>query len=822
MFALRHFAVPFLAAVFSLHASAAESSRIRELIDPDWKFLVGDPAKAADPAFDDSAWRTVTLPHDWSIEGKPDAKNPMGGQGGFFPAGLGWYRRPLTIPASWSGKRVSVEFEGVYMNSEVWLNGERLNTQPYGYTSFIVDLTSHLKADGENLLAVKVDNSKHKNTRWYSGSGIYRHVWLTATDPVHVAPRGVFITTPKADANVATISVETKLANESAKAANVTLVTTLIGADGKSAATVSSSADVAAGLEQTIHQEISLPHPSLWSPETPTLYRAVTEVRMNGKTVDELETKIGVRTLAWSADKGLLLNGTPLKLNGGCIHHDNGVLGAMAFDRAEERKIELLKASGFNEIRTAHNPPSPALLDACDRLGMLVMDEAFDCWAKGKNSADYGLYFKDWWERDLDSMVLRDRNHPSVIFWSLGNEVPDLMAAMGQEYGPKLAARVHSLDTTRPVTNGILGWPDETKKPGSQAAADANWNSLDIVGSNYGIGNHIKQHDQFPNRLLMVTESSPGNPSNVWRQVMENVFVVGDNVWSAQDYLGECGVGRSFYIGDPSEPINPPKDPQDTKLHPVMHGSDSLYPWRGANPGDLDLLGDRKPMAHWRNIVWDKGEKLYLAVRQPEDEKPLFTVGWGWHPTFVNWTWPGREGKQTGVEVYSRYETVRLYLNDKLVEERKIKPADGFRSIFNLPYQPGTLKVVGVEDGKETGSFSISTAGEPAKIRLTPDRTTIHSGEQDLSFINVEALDKNGQPQPNADALITFTVSGPGVIAGLGNANLKSEEMYQGTQCHFYHGRALIVIRSKKETGAVSLQAESPGLTSASVKIAVE
>ncbi len=799
-----------------------QNPREQNRIDDNWKFFLGDPTDAATMGLDDSTWRTVTLPHDWSIEGKIDAKAPMGGGGGFFPAGIGWYRYHFDAPATWKDKTVEVEFEGVYMNADVYLNGQKLTFHPYGYTSFFVDLTPALKLGAANVLAVRVDNSQQKNSRWYSGSGIYRHVWLTVTNPVQVAPWGVFVSVPKADTTTATIDVQIEVLNKASTIKSAKIVTFLLEPDGKELGRVETSADLPASGSQVIQQNFTIKNPPLWSPEAPQMSRAVTSVVVDGKTLDQVSTPFGVRELAWSADKGLTLNGKTYKLSGGCIHDDNGVLGACAFDRAEERKIQLLKAAGFNSIRTAHNPPSPELLDACDRLGMLVMDEAFDCWDKGKNKYDYSVVFKDWWQRDIDAMILRDRNHPSVVLWSIGNEIPGIYTDTGGEEGPKLAAEIHSLDKTRPVTNGILGWPADPKKPTpddavKQKNADLNWNSLDIVGTNYNLGRHIAQHDQFPTRILVSTESSP--PIGQAYQVLDNPYVVGDFVWSAQDYLGECGVGRWFYEGDPTEPLGPPKAPGDTTIHPVMHGSDSLYPWHGANPGNLDLLGNRKPAAYLRNITWGQGEKLYLSVRQPQADKKVIVVGWGWFPSWESWTWPGWEGKQLQVDVYSAYEKVRLYFNDKLVDEKPTTRAQNYQAYFLLPYQPGKLKAVGVENGQEVGDAELQTVGDPSAIRLTPDRATISADGQDLSFVQVEIVDKDGHLQPNADQLVTFSLTGPGTIAGLGNANLKSEEPYQGTQCHVFHGRALVVLRGSKEAGALKLKAEATGLASGQTEI---
>ena len=503
-----------------------------------------------------------------------------------------------------------------------------------------------------------MDNSHQINARWYTGSGIYRHVWLDVTSPVQVAPWGVFVQVPHADSTTATVAVQTQLMNQTAAPKFVTVQTTVLAPNGTVAGKAVSKCQIAPGSTQQVSQEVLLQHPALWLPETPRMSRAVTHVLVGGQIVDETTTPFGVRHLAWSATSGLTLNGKTYKLDGGCIHDDNGVLGACAFDRAEQRKVALLKAAGFNALRMAHNPPSPALLDACDRQGMLVLDEAFDCWANGKSRDDYAVYFKDWWQRDLDSMVERDRNHPSVVMWSIGNEVPDLFWDMGGEYGPKLAGEIHSLDRTRPVTNGIVDWPVDPNNPKSTDAdhlknANLNWDSEDIVGSNYSLRLHVAQHDQFPNRVLVSTESIP--PLGYAAMVVANSYVVGDFVWAAQDYLGEVGVGRWFYEGDPTEPVTTRKGQPPTRLFPISHGSDQLYPWRGANPGVLDLLGNAKPAAHLRNIVWDSGEKLYMAVRQPEDDKKIIVAGWGWYPVWESWTWPGREGKPMGVDVYSRY-----------------------------------------------------------------------------------------------------------------------------------------------------------------------
>ena len=816
--------LPFLLLI-ALPCSAllAQSTppRERASFDDDWKFNLGDTPGAQASDFDDAGWRPVTLPHDWSIEGHIDPKAPTGGPGGFYPTGIGWYRHHFSAPAAWQGKKVNVEFEGVYENADVFLNGQKLGTVHYGYTTFVIDLTRALKIGEPNVLAVRVDNSQQKNTRWYSGSGIYRHVWLTVTDPIHILHDGVFAFTTEADAQAANVEIQVATQNETDTPRPAVIQAVVLGPDG----TPLGRKDVPCELRgtYTVTCEVPIQRPPLWSPETPQLCRVVARVQVGDRTVDATSNPFGIRALAWSPEKGLTINGQTYKLSGGCIHHDNGVLGACAFDRAEERKIELLKAAGFNAIRTAHNPPSPALLDACDRLGMLVMDEAFDCWAKGKNSKDYSLYFKDEWQEDLGAMIRRDRNHPAVVLWSVGNEIPDVYAPMGAEYEPKMVALIHSLDKTRPVTNGIVGWPTNAKTPVSEVAeraarGEAVWNALDIVGVNYALSHHIAEHDQHPQRILVSTESMP--PVGKAYETADHPYVVGDFVWSAQDYLGESGVGRWFYEGDPSEPLNPPKPGEAPGMvHPITHGDDRLFPWHGANPGNLDLLGNRKAAASLRNILWNMGEKLALAVRQPERDRKIIVVGWGWHPTWESWTWPGEEDKPMQAEVYSRYEQVRLYLNDKLIGEAPTTREQNFTARFTLNYAPGTLRAVGVEGGKEIGEIRLETTGAPAAVRLTPDRTNIRADGQDLSFVAVDVVDEAGRVQPNADEEVEFDLKGPGGIAGLGNAWLKNEEPYQGTRCHVYHGRALVVVRATRETGPIILSARSGTLSPATVTL---
>lgn len=784
------------------------SPRLRLPLDDNWKFSLANPANA--PAVDcsEAGWRAVTLPHDWSIEGKIEKTNPTGGAGGFFPAGLGWYRLHVDAPAAWADKRVQVEFEGVYMNADVYCNGKHLATHPYGYTAFTVDLTPALKFGGANVLAVRVDNSQQKNSRWYSGSGIYRHVWLNVTDPVHVSPWGVFVATPRADEQSAAVTVRTKVSNETSNTMAATLQTAIVAPDGSEVVRLREiRCDLPPGISPEIVQEQELKQPALWSPERPQLSRVVTRILVGGRLRDEVSTTFGVRALAWSAERGLQVNGRTVKLCGGCIHHDNGVLGACAFDRAEERRVQFLKAAGFNAIRTAHNPPSPAFLDACDRLGVLVLDETFDCWELGKNKCDYSVFFKDWWTRDVDAMVLRDRNHPSIVMWSIGNEIPQQYSSRGTEIGTQLAGRIRQFDTTRPVAEAFSS---RAKTP----AAMETWNklcaALDVVGYNYSIGRAgLADHGKFPERVMVATETYPREMFGIWSLTQNHNFILGDFVWTALDYFGENGIGRWEW------------DASGAPKH-LFHGDDRLWPWFGAECGDVDISGWVKASGHYRNIVWDRGEKLFVAVRQPKPAgKKVWVQPWGMYPMEPSWTWPGFDGQPVEVEVYSRYDAVRLYLNGQPVgKEESTTRKQAFCTKFSVPFAPGTLKAVGIKDGKEAETFTLATAGVPAAIRLTPDRTAIKADGQDLSFVQVEVIDSEGRLQPNADQQIDFKISGPGTIAGLGNGSLRDIETFQGTRCRVFHGRAQVVLRSTRQAGALKLTANGSGL--AGVEIAVQ
>jgi beta-galactosidase len=811
--------------------------------DASWKFFLGDTPGAEAQSFKDSGWRRVDLPHDWSIEGRPDKDNPTGSGGGFFPAGVGWYRRTFDAPGDWRGKRVSVEFDGVYRGAAVYLNGRKLGTHPYGYTSFTFDLTPDLHLTSSNVLAVRVDNSAQPNSRWYSGSGIYRHVRFVVTDPTHVAHWGVFVTTPKVSDESAIVSIQTKVANESTKQAGVTVETTLYDRAEHEAGTTESNLTIGPGEEMEATHTITVANPARWTPASPTLYRAVTQIRRNGKVVDQAVTPFGIRSLSWSSEKGLLLNGKSVKLTGGSVHHDNGPLGAAAFDRAEERKVELLKAAGHNAVRTAHGPPSPAFLDACDRLGLLVLDEPFDTWKVSKVKFDYGRDFDEWWKLDTSAMVLRDRNHPSIVIWGIGNEIPELEIERGRTMGKQLAEQVRSLDSTRPLT---VAFPGTTTAPNAEAV----FSLLDITGYNYNlIPTYAADHRQLPSRIMLTTESYPAKAFPLWQISQDNPFVIGDFTWTALDYLGESGIGAWSY-GTPEQTqmaaqimdamagtatvdkmflgmtngvdmtaaiAQAAVDPAvKAAMAALFHG----FPWHAAACGDLDLIGYRKPQSYYRDILWNGGDRVYATVRFPEPEgKKIIAVGWAVYPTLPTWSWPGQEGKELQVEVYSGAEKVRLFLNDKLIAEKPTGRDQEFKATFSVPYTAGTLKAVGVRADRAVAESVLTTAGNAAGLHVTADRTVLQADGQDLSFLAVEAVDAEGRLQPRVDQEIQFSISGPGVIAAVGNGNGEDAASYQSDRRKLFQGRALVVVRTSRQSGPITVTARTPGLSEGSVTI---
>ena len=716
------------------------------LFNDDWVFCLKDSNFAQA--------RRVDLPHDWSILQRFDRKAPAGNDGGYLPTGRGWYRKQFTVGEDRVGKRLRLYFEGVYMNACVYVNGHLAGGWPYGYTSFWVDMTPYVRK-GLNEVVVSVDNAQQKNCRWYTGSGIYRNVWLVTTPMTYIDEWSVSVTTP--DMHTVQITAD------------------VVDADGQRMP-----------LQRTVHVD----QPRLWSPDHPNLYQ--TEL-VTADGSDRLTVSYGLRTVSYDAERGLLLNGEPLKLNGACLHHDNGVLGAAAFDAAEQRKARLMKEAGFNAVRTSHNPPSDAFLQACDELGLLVIDEAFDGWRDEKNRHDYHELIDQWWQRDLEALVRRDRNHPSVFCWSIGNEIIERKKPEAVQMARQMAACVRQFDPQRrPVTSALASWDSDWDIYDPLAAEH------DIVGYNYMMHKAEGDHERVPERVMMQTESYPRDAWTNYERTMSHPYIIGDFVWTGLDYLGESGIGRWYYQGDVEG----------------EHYQRPLYPWHAAYCGDVDLTGRRKPISFYRSLLWNASatRPLYLAVREPDGYRgTIATTLWGTWPTFENWNWPGWEGRDITVEVYSRQSPVRLYLNDRLVGEKSVSQ---MMAVFTLPYQPGILRA---EAGGE--KVELATAGTPAALRLTADRQRLTADGQDLSFVTVEVVDADGRLVPTADSRLTFKVEGAATLQAAGNADIKDEDPYCDNTHRAWKGCALCVIRSAKKSGPVRLTVSSPSLPDASVEM---
>jgi beta-galactosidase len=773
--------------------------------DNDWLFIKDSVPDAELPGFNDSKWRLVDLPHDWSIEDLPDQtpgsisgpfdKSSTGSNStGFTIGGTGWYRKKFVTSKEQQDKLVTIYFDGVYMNSDVWLNGHHLGNHPFGYTPFFYDLTPYLKPSGqENVLAVKVRN-EGRNSRWYSGSGIYRHVWLITTERVHIAPWGVFITTPEVTENTATVLVKSTLKNEEITQSDITLVTTILSPDGRTVSQTQKPLTIEANGSETDEQSITVTKPALWSVETPHLYKAVTEIINGKKTLDRSETTFGIRSIHLDATTGLSINGRKILLKGGCIHHDNGPLGSSSIDRAEERKIEILKANGFNAIRTSHNPPSIQLLDACDRLGMLVIDEAFDAWEIAKMPEDYHLYFKEWWRKDIEAMVLRDRNHPSVIIWSIGNEITERVDTSGLRITRQLVDAVRRQDPTRPVTEALCHYWEQVNQGKQWNATAQAFALLDIGGYNYQMSLYESDHEQYPDRIIAGTESFPAEALENWNLVEKNPYIIGDFVWTAFDYLGEASIGHSTY--------------DSIAKSDFYVGS----PWNNSWCGDIDIIGNKKPQSYYRDIVW-RNSPVAMAVHEPVPAGLIEnTSKWGWTNELQSWTWPGAEGKSLIVRVFSRAPMVRLLLNGAVIGEKEIKDGS-ITAVFNVPYQPGSLKAINVENDKETDAVEFKTTGLPKRIRLTADRSTINPDRNDLSYVMVEVVDDNGQVVPVADIPVQFFISGAGEIAAVGNADPADLSSFQKPERKTFRGKCLVIVRPTGRKGTINLKATADGLT---------
>ncbi len=817
-----------LAALLLVFTAAAGQSRRVTNMDAGWRFHQGDAMGAEAATYDDMDWRKLDVPHDWSIEGDNLRENPGGGSIGFFPTGMGWYRKTFDVKAFDKNKLYSIEFDGIYMLSTVWLNGHELGTWPYGYSSFSYDLTPYLRAKG-NVLAVRVDNSRHGNSRWYTGSGIYRHVRLVETARTHFAKWGVFNSTMQLKENEATIRVKSELENDDNRDKQLTLSHTIIDADGNIVAQAEHRVGIAAGSRGTDEQTISVANPVLWNLDNPYLYTLHSTLTEGKRLVDEVDNVLGIRTIEYPLDKGFLLNGQQVKMKGVNLHHDGGAVGAAVPERVWERRLEILKSGGCNAIRTAHNPPAPEFLDLCDRMGFLVMDEAFDQWINGKNKEDYHLYFREWHERDLTAMVARDRNHPSVVMWSIGNEIRDQRSAEGPGAAAEMIAICHRLDDTRLVTSGNDEIASNSPTSPEFLAAFEN----DIIGYNYPDRWRTRREvvyaidkAAYPNRRVVATESTglggprrqyqwPGTmpPPQLgagadgfspqqqqqprfrrrnrglissemidveqrWRFTTAYDYVIGDFMWTGIDYYGESG-----------------------------------WPSRGSQSGYLDNCGFPKDGYWFFKSIWSQEPVLHLLP---------------------HWNWEGHEGQIMQVACFTNCEEVELFVNGKSYGKKATEfprrgvnpswasydPGKHFATTADLhltwdvEYQPGEIKVVGKREG-QTFEDVIRTASVPAQLRATVDRPSFRAIPSDVAHVTIEVLDKDGNLCPLADNQVRFSVKG-GRLIGVESGNMTDLSSVLASERKAWSGKCLAIVAAD-HPGPVIVTAQAVGMPASTV-----
>jgi beta-galactosidase len=769
------------------NAFAADARRTEDF-DADWRFLKADAPGAEQNSFADAAWRKLDLPHDWSIEGPFAETNLTGCAGAFLPGGVGWYRKHFMLPRNFFDRSVTVEFDGVMQNSDVWINGFHLGHRPNGYVSFSYELTGHLNFGGDNVLAVRADNSVQPASRWYSGAGIYRHVRLVVTDPVHIAENGVFVSTLEVSATAATVQIATSVTNESAAPREISVQSTLLAPDGETVAAIESSQSVASGATANVSQQILFSQPQLWNLDDPKLYRLVSEVRAAGKILDAQTTTFGIRDAHFEAASGFWLNGKNLKIKGACLHIDGGAFGSAVPLGIWEQRLAALKKLGVNAIRTAHNPPAPEFLDLCDRLGLLVMDEMFDCWTVGKEGldgkalADYHLYFNEWSQTDERDTILRDRNHPSIIIYSVGNEIHDTPQ-------PELAKRIlkglvevaHAADPTRPVTQALF------RPNASHDYDDGLADLLDVVGQNYREKEILAAHDQKPSRKILGTENT--HVREQWVALRDHAAYAGQFLWTGVDYLGE------------------------SRRWPVIASGSGL----------LDRTGALKPVGCERQSWWTDAPMVRIVRRTAKadaNSDPAGTNAADRRPQmlFANWTPDNLSPHAENVEVYSNCKEVELFLNGQSLG---IKPlnADAAPRTWNVPFAPGALKAVARNDGNIVATDELQTAGKPVGIVLSTETQTLSPGWDPVAIVRARIVDANGIVVPHAKDLVAFKISGPGVVVAVDNADNSSHEPFQAAAHQTFRGECVAYVKATATSGKIRMTATATGLATGSVKI---
>ncbi len=790
--------------------------------DFDWKFALGDYPESIQRDFDDSSWRILQLPHDWSIEGTyHPTENQTDWQSGYLPAGIGWYRKTFSFDDSWKNRKIRILFDGVYLNSSVWLNGHLLGKRPSGYISFEYDLTPYLQ-QGENVLTVKVDHSEPLSARWYTGSGIYRHVWLLVGHSVYVPTWGVYFTTPEVSVSKAISKIRTILRNDSKDPAKITLETILKTRDGKKVASARNEVSCSSGKQEEVIQQLEVDAPLLWSPQYPQIYLLETNLKDKNKLIDSRQMLVGIREASYSV-KGFVLNGKALKIQGVCDHHTAGALGAAIPDQSLERRLKILKAMGCNAIRTAHNPYAPEFYTMCDTLGFIVMNEAFDGWEKPKAIHDYGNYFKEWWKKDLTDFILRDRNHPCVFFWSIGNEV----SKGSPETQQKLVSLIHSLDPGRPVTQGGT---DPTR--GMTTDYDKNFRSLDLVGFN-GNGEEVGEFEKFhqlrPDKYGVGTEvphtyQTRGvyRTKTAWRrrdfpapwelktpipwdEFKHRVFEIPDlsenEVFPEES---EYPYYQSSY-DNASVRISARKSWQRTSSFPWLFGE---FRW-----GSFDYLGE----AEWPQRCGNFG--IIDICGFPKDHYYLYQSLWSEKPMvhlLPHWTHQGKEGVSIPVVVYTNCESVELFLNNKSLGEQIYT---GEQLVWQVPYESGEIKAVARNNRQTVAQKSYCTAGKANKISMQADRPMVRANRKDVVHFEIDIMDAKGNMCPMASNDIRFIITGPARLIAVDNGDPVDVSPYKIPQRKAFRGKAFLIVQTTGESGTITVKAVSEGLKPAEVKL---
>lgn len=774
------FKLSFLLLLF-LYTITLSAQKVQDIprtvlnFDTNWLFFKGEVTGAELPSFDDSGWRKLDVPHDWSIEGPYDKANPTSRGGGYLPAGVGWYRKSFTVEQPAQGEKYSIEFDGIMANSDVWINGFHLGKWPYGYTSFSYDLTGHLKSGkGEsNIIAVRADNTSQPASRYYAGAGIYRHVRLVVTNPLHIEHWGIYISALQVSGKKAVVKLQTTVINESSASNSILLETTILDPSGKTVKTVSSKETVPEGKSISVNQSTEVTDPILWDIEKPGLYTAKTTIISGKKIIDEQTSSFGIRDSRFDAATGYWLNDKNIKIKGVCLHHDAGGLGSAVPLRAWERRLELLKEAGVNAIRLGHNPFAPEFLDLCDRMGFLVLDETFDTWtvAKPNGEKGYNQFFNEWWEKDTRNMVMRDRNHPSIILYSVGNEIRDnLNDSLGFKKYRDQQDLIHQLDPGRPVTMALF------RPNASKVYTNGFVEKMDITGQNYRENELVAVHQAKPQLKVIGTEN--GHGLTEWLILRDNPFMAGQFLWTGFDYLGEA-----------------------------------LWPAISFNKGLFDRTGEWSQLGLQRQSWWSEKPVVHIVRRNDN----AGTGDW-----VANWS-PVDEGTydDARIEVYSNCEDVELFLNGRTLGV-KSKPADDSPRTWQITFEKGTLKAVARNKGTDVATEELRTAGSPAKIILAADRLEILNNFDDISYVTASVVDKDGIVCPNADKLITFLVSDPGEILAVDNGDPNSHESFKSMERHAFTGKCVAIIRTKKSTGKITVTAVSPDLLPGSATINIK